>query len=101
MPDTELWMLIGRRLCARLIPRAPCSGVWAGRGKSGSCGLCGFPIAEQDVYCEVELPPADGHTDHTLFAHIDCHQVWTELSQIAAYGPTRKHSRPPDLCVRR
>lgn len=101
MSDRGLWILIGRRLAARLIPSAPCSGVWAGRGKSGTCNLCGFPIVAHDVHCEAVLPSLDGHTDRTLLAHIDCHQVWTELTQIAIFGPTRKHSRPMDLCVDR
>jgi hypothetical protein len=101
MSDSELWMLIAHRLRAELLPRAPCSGVWAGRGKSGTCGLCGLPIIERDVHCEAALPSTDGRADRMLLAHIDCHQFWIELSQIATYGPLRRHCRPLEFCVGR
>lgn len=97
MSDTELWMLIGRRLCAGLIPCYRPSRIQVRLGTREDCDLCGLPVAARDIQYQVDLTPLnDGHLMPSLLAHCDCHEIWTELSRIAVRD---QHADPIPLSL--
>ena len=87
MPDDELWILIGRRLCAGLIPSAsPALRHYPAHGEHGICAFCDLPIVESDVQCQVDLASKnrrreDARKDlgRTLLAHANCLQIWMKI----------------------
>lgn len=87
MADDELWILIGRRLYAGLIPSAsPALRSYPAHGERGTCAFCDLPIAENDMQYQIDLTAKSRRREdprqnlgHTVLAHANCLQIWVRI----------------------
>lgn len=74
--------LIRGQISTGQLPPAFGGKTFGGRGRNQVCDCCGQIIEPDEIEYQIEFTPTRGESGKTFVAHIHCHWLWWEESDL-------------------
>ena len=74
--------LIRRQMSTGQLPPAFGGKTFGGRGRNQVCDCCGQIIEPDEIEYQIEFTPTRGESGKIFVAHIHCHWLWWEESDL-------------------